>query len=343
MNKKTAVLLVNLGSPDSPKPRDVYRYLTQFLNDRRVIDINWLGRFILVNGIIVPFRHRKSAAVYKKLWTPEGAPLITHGKKVRELLEAKLNENAQGTYKCFLAMRYRQPSIENALVDIQDYGPDELIVLPMFPQYASASTGSVIDKVMRIMRDMYVFPKTTFIHQFYDHPLYIKAFVENGKRHRPEEYDHVIFSYHGLPERQVDKVYKDRKCRNHSCEHEINEENKLCYKAACYATSRLIAAGLGLKQEDYTVAFQSRLGKGWIEPFSDVVIEQLAKSGKSKILVYSPAFVADCLETTIEIGEEYQELFEKHGGHHVQLVESLNSQPMWIDALADIVHTKYGH
>lgn len=342
MNNKTAVLLINLGSPDSPKPRDVYHYLTQFLNDRRVIDINWLGRFFLVNGIIVPFRHRKSAAIYKKLWTPEGSPLIVHGKRVRSLLEEKLNVNSDREYRCFLGMRYRQPSIENALLEIEQYAPNELIVLPLFPHYASASTGSVIDKVMRIMRDMYVFPKTTFIHQFYDHPLFIKAFIENGKQYRPEEYDHVLFSYHGLPERQLDRIYSDRKCRNHSCEHEINDDNKHCYKATCYATTRLIAEGLGLKESDYTVAFQSRLGKGWIEPFSDVVIENLAKEGKKKILVYSPAFVADCLETTIEIGEEYQELFEKHGGHKVQLVESLNSNAMWIDALADIVQTKYG-
>jgi ferrochelatase len=143
-----------------------------------------------------------------------------------------------------------------------------------------------------------------------------------------------------LPERQVDKIYDDRKCSNHSCEHEINDENKLCYKATCYATTRLIAEAIGLKQEDYTVAFQSRLGKGWIEPFSDKVIEELAKKGAKKILVFSPAFVADCLETTIEIGEEYQELFEHHGGEKVQLVPSLNDNKTWIDALEDMVNTR---
>ncbi len=343
VKKKTAVLLVNLGSPDSPKPRDVYTYLTQFLNDRRVIDINWLGRFILVNGIIVPLRHRKSAAVYKKLWTPEGSPLIAHGRKLTHKLEDALNQQSDIEYKCFLGMRYRQPSIENALRDIDHYAPHELIVVPLFPQYASASTGSVIDKVMRIMRDFYVFPKTTIINQFYDHPLYIQGFVENGKKHDPSKYDHVIFSFHGLPERQVDKIYDDRKCRNHSCEHEINDENKLCYKATCYATTRLIAQGLGLKEEDYTVAFQSRLGRGWIEPFSDKVIQNLAEQGKKKVLVFSPAFVADCLETTIEIGEEYQELFEEHGGEKIQLVESLNTNETWVHALKDIVLSKYGH
>jgi ferrochelatase len=343
VKKRIAVLLVNLGSPDSPKPRDVYTYLTQFLNDRRVIDINWLGRLLLVNGIIVPFRHRKSAAVYQKLWTPEGSPLIAHGKRVRQLLETSLAEDQSTEYKCYLAMRYRQPSIENALKEIQSYNPDQLLVLPLFPQYASASTGSVIDKVMRIMRDMYVFPKTTFIHQFYDHPLYIKAFVENGAKHQPKQYDHVIFSFHGLPERQVDKVYDDRKCKNHSCEHEINDENKLCYKATCYATSRMIAEGLGLDSSAYTVAFQSRLGKGWIGPFSDQVIQNLAKAGKKKLLVYSPAFIADCLETTIEIGEEYQELFEESGGEKIQLVESLNDSPTWIRCLTDLVKKNTGH
>lgn len=190
------------------------------------------------------------------------------------------------------------------------------------------------------MRDMWVFPEIQFINQFWDHPLYLNAFANRAKQFNLEEYDHIIFSYHGLPERQVDKVYEDRVCRNHSCEHEINDENKLCYKATCYATSREIALRCGIDSSRYTVAFQSRLGKGWIEPFSDKVIEELAKKGAKKLLVFSPAFVADCLETTIEIGEEYQELFEEHGGEKVQLVPSLNDGDDWIDALEDIVRKR---
>jgi ferrochelatase len=333
MKKKTAILLVNLGSPDSPSPSDVYRYLTEFLNDPRVIDIPWLGRKLLVNGIIVPFRHRKSAAVYKKLWTENGSPLIHSGKEVAKLLQARLADNE----KVFLAMRYQNPSMDNVLKEIQDWNPDKIILIPLFPQYASASGGSVIDKALKIISQWWVIPEIHVVSQFFDQPDYIRGFVENGKQFNLSEYDHVLFSYHGLPERQVDKVYEDRACRNHSCEHEINEENKFCYKATCYATTRLIAEGLGLNESGYTVCFQSRLGKGWIEPFSDVVIEELAKKGAKKLLVFSPAFVADCLETTIEIGDEYQELFEEHGGEKVQLVPSLNEGKEFVDCLESLV------
>ncbi len=336
MIKKKAVMLVNLGSPDSPEPSDVRRYLTEFLNDPRVIDIAWAGRKLLVNGIIVPFRHRKSAKIYKKLWTENGSPLIHYGRQVQRLLQEKFNTEKNAHTKVFLAMRYQNPSLESALTEIVKWNPDELVIIPLFPQYASASTGSVIDKCMRIMRDLWTFPNIKMVSQFYDHPLFIQAFVERGKQYNLSEYDHVLFSYHGLPERHVDKVYEDRECKKHSCEDEINDENKLCYKATCYASTRMIAEGLGLKKENYTVCFQSRLGKGWIEPFSDHVITDLAKKGMKNLLVFSPAFVADCLETTIEIGDEYQELFEEHGGKKIQLVESLNESPTWIDALYDL-------
>lgn len=334
MKRRTAVLLVNLGSPDSPAPKDVKTYLTQFLNDPRVIDLPWLGRKLLVNGIIVPFRHRKSAKVYKELWTENGSPLIHYGKQVKQLLQDRFNENET---KVFLAMRYQNPSLITTLLEIEKWSADHVIVIPLFPQYASATTGSVMDEVMRLMKDMYVIPEVTIVNQFYDHPLYIKGFVENGGQFNWKDYDHVLFSYHGLPERQVDKIYDDRKCSNHSCEHEINEENRYCYKATCYATTRAIAAGLGIPEDKYTVCFQSRLGKGWIEPFSDAVIRDLANNGAKKLLVFSPAFVADCLETTIEIGEEYQELFEELGGEKVQLVPSLNESETWINCLEDLV------
>lgn len=340
VKKKTAVLLVNLGSPDSPKPKDVYRYLTEFLNDPRVIDISWIGRKLLVNGIIVPFRHRNSAKLYQDLWTENGSPLIHYGKLVQQLLQERFDNTIEADVKVFLGMRYQNPSLESALTAVRKWNPDKILIIPLFPHYASASTGSVIDKCMRIMRDMWAFPDVEFISQFWDHPLFLKAFIENGKQFNLAEYDHVLFSYHGLPERQLDKLYDDNKCSNHSCETEMNEENRFCYKATCYATTRAIAAGLGLDESKYSVAFQSRLGKGWITPFSDVVIEELAKKGKKKILVYSPAFIADCLETTIEIGEEYQGLFEKYGGEKVQLVPSLNDNPTWVSALEDMVRKR---
>ncbi len=336
---KTAVLLVNLGSPDSPAPSDVASYLTEFLNDSRVIDINWLGRKVLVNGIIVPFRHRKSAKVYQELWTPEGSPLINYGKQTQLKLQERFSKDTSVT-KVFLAMRYKNPSLESALASIVKWSPDKLIILPLFPQYASASTGSVIDKCMRIMRDLWAFPEIQIINQFWDHPGYLQSFANRASTFDISSYDHVIFSFHGLPERQVDKVYEDRACRNHACEHEINDENKFCYKATCYATAREIAKRCGIETSQYTVAFQSRLGKGWIEPFSDEVIKELGKKGAKKLLVFSPAFVADCLETTIEIGVEYQELFEEYGGEKVQLVPSLNDGDDWIDTLEGIIRKR---
>ncbi len=338
--KKIAVLLVNLGSPDSPTPGDVYTYLTEFLNDPRVIDISWIGRKALVNGIIVPFRHRKSARIYNQLWTENGSPLIYWGNQVKDQLQERFASNSTQETKIFLGMRYQNPSLESAVSSVKKWNPDKLIIIPLFPQYASASTGSVIDKCMRIMRDLWVFPEINFVTQFWNHPGFLEACAERGRAFNLSEYDHILFSYHGLPERQVDKVYEDVKCSNHSCEDEINDENKFCYKATCYATTREIAHRLGLKKEDYTVCFQSRLGKGWIEPFSDEIIRELGKKGMKKLLVFSPAFVADCLETTIEIGVEYQELFHEHGGEKVQLVPSLNAEPKWIDALEEMVRVR---
>lgn len=337
MKKTTAVLLVNLGSPDSPRPGDVYRYLTEFLNDPRVIDLPWLGRKLLVNGIIVPFRHRKSAKIYEELWTEKGSPLIQWGYTLREKLQ---NEFDETQVKFFLAMRYQNPSIQSALKEINQMNPDKIIVLPLFPQYASASTGSVIEKVFKIISKWQAIPEVQVVSQFHDHPGYLKSLIETGKEHKHEDYDHVLFSFHGLPERQVDKLYEDKKCGNHDCEKEMNEENKFCYKATCYATARALALGLGIAEDRYTVCFQSRLGSGWIEPFSDKVIEDLASKGAKRLLVFSPAFIADCLETTIEIGTEYQELFENFGGHKVQLVSSLNDRPNWIAALKEMVSSR---
>ena len=333
MKMNTAVLLLNLGTPDSPSVSDVRSYLSQFLNDPRVIDIPWMLRKILVNGIIVPFRAPKSAKVYKKLWTENGSPLLYHSNNVRELLQQEL----QNTHDVYLAMRYKNPSITSVLEEIRKKNYTKIIVLPMFPQYASASTGSALEEAMRIISKWWVIPEVRIISQYYNHPLYIKAFVDRGQQFDINQYDHVLFSYHGLPERQVDKVYDDDLCANHNCETEVDEDNKFCYKATCYETTRLLVNQLNIPQDKYTVCFQSRLDKKWLEPFSDKIVEECAKRGMKKILVFSPAFTADCLETTIEIGEEYQELFKEHGGGKVQLVESLNSHPLWIQCLKDLV------
>jgi protoporphyrin/coproporphyrin ferrochelatase len=337
MKNKIGVLLINLGTPDSPSVGDVRSYLAQFLNDPRVIDIPWLLRKMLVNLIIVPFRAPKSAKIYQKLWTENGSPLLYYSKRVKELLQIELGD----THDVYLAMRYKNPSIPSVLEEMRKKNYSKIIVLPMFPQYASASTGSAHEEVMRVISKWWVIPDVKFIAQYYDHPLFIEGFAERGRKYKIDDYDHVIFSYHGLPERQVDKVYTDGKlCADHNCEDEITEENQFCYKATCYATTRLLAAKLNIPKEKYTVSFQSRLDEKWIKPFSDVVVKECAQKGMKKLLIFSPAFTADCLETIIEIGDEYQEIFHEHGGEKVQLVESLNDHPTWISCLRELVLAK---
>ena len=341
MQHKTAVLLINLGTPDSSSTGDVRKYLFEFLNDPRVIDMPVIARAILVNLIIVPFRAPKSAKVYQDLWANNGlpngikeSPILYYGKSVREKLQNALGNE----FDVYLAMRYKNPSIENVLAEIYKKNYEKLLVIPLFPQYASATTGSVIEKVMKIVSKWWVIPEVKFVNQFYDDKGYIDAFVEQSKKYEPNDYDHILFSYHGLPLRQVDKVHKDGAgCEKHNCETEINDANQFCYKATCYATTRLIAQRLNLSKEKYTVCFQSRLDKDWLEPFADKMIVDQAKKGAKKLLIFSPAFVADCLETLIEIGVEYQKLFEEHGGEKVQLVESLNDHPLWIETLKGMV------
>jgi ferrochelatase len=337
--KKTGVLLIQLGTPDSPSTSDVRTYLSEFLNDPRVIDLPWLARKLLVNGIIVPFRAPKSAKIYKKLWEHGNgvSPLLTYTQSAQKLLSERL-QNDNITVE--MAMRYQNPSMDVVLDRMHKANYEQIIIIPLFPQYASASSGSAIEKAMNLIRKWWVIPEIKIVSQFYDHPAYIDSIVERAKAFNFDDYDHILFSYHGLPERQVDKVYDNGLCEDQPCETTINEENKFCYKATSYATTRLIAAKLGLKESDYTVCFQSRLDKKWLTPFSDVIVEEQGKKGAKKLLAFSPAFVADCLETIIEIGDEYQEIFEEHGGEKVQLVPSSNDHPRFIDCLEDLVRTR---
>jgi len=339
--KKTAVVLVQLGTPDSPKVSDVRRYLSEFLNDPRVIDVPWLLRKILVNLIIVPFRAPKSAKIYKELWDLSGgiSPLMTHTKN----LKSKLEEKFQGeNVHFYMAMRYQNPSIQRVLTEIQKNNFDQIIFLPLFPQYASASTGSAMEACMNVVRKWWVIPEIKIINQFYENEGYLNTQATLAKELGIENFDHILFSYHGLPERQVDKVYLEPNdlCEDQPCETQINEKNKFCYKATCYATTRLIAEKLGLNESQYTVCFQSRLDKKWLRPFSDEIVEERAKKGDKKLLVFSPAFVADCLETLIEIGDEYQEIFEEHGGEKVQLVPSCNTHPLFVAGMAQEIRSR---
>jgi ferrochelatase len=336
---KPALLIVNLGTPDSPSYFHVFKYLREFLMDGRVIDIPAFFRFILVTLIICPLRSFSSGKIYKQLWDLSGgeSPLL---KNTRELTN-KLNE-AQEKFNVFYAMRYQTPSIKNTLADIQKTNPTDLIVFPLFPHYASATSGSVYAEVTKQLSKEWVIPNFNFISQYYDHPAFIDAWIKTAQNYDIEQYDKILFSYHGLPKSQVNKVYKDMQCDGKNCEHEINDDNHYCYKATVYETSKLIADRLNIPKDKYEVSFQSRLTNNWLEPFSDEVLKSYPAKGIKKVLVFSPAFTADCLETIIEIGHEYKELFEESGGQKLDYVESLNFSDAWVQAIIQIVNSKSG-
>lgn len=332
---KTGILLINLGTPDSPAPKDVFRYLNEFLTDGRVIDIPWLSRQLLVRGVIVPFRFRQSARSYQEIWTKEGSPLKVYGFGLRDELQKLLGDE----YDVDLAMRYQNPSIESVIDRMLERGVQKLLVVPLFPHYASATTGSVNQKVMEVLSKKEVVPETIFVKQFPTHPAFIRSFVEIGKTYQPDSYDHVLFSFHGLPKRQLTKCDTQNHCfKTTDCCKTWSAKNAHCYSAQCYATARLIAEGLGLSQESYSVSFQSRLGNDpWLEPFTSQTIEHFAKEGKKRVLVFCPAFVCDCLETIFEIEIENRLEFQKLGGETLTLVQGLNVHPVWVEALKEII------
>ena len=334
MSKK-GVLLVNLGTPDSTSVPDVRKYLREFLWDKRVIDIPAIPRWLLVNLIIAPFRAPKSAKEYQKLFTERGSPL----KFYTEDLTTLLHESLGPDYKVVYAMRYQQPSIESGLLTLKKEKVERIHVIPLFPQYASATTGSVMDKVMEITRKWQVIPEIKFTAQFLEKELFINTVAKKGQAWMDREtYDHFVFSYHGLPERQIHKSSVGGYCQLGKCCQTYNDNNRFCYRAQCFQTTRLIAKKLGISEEKYSVCFQSRLGKDpWIKPYTEDVINELAQRGVKKVLVFSPAFVSDCLETTIEVGETYQEQFLEAGGEKWDLVESLNDDSMWVSCLKELV------
>lgn len=331
---KTGVLLVNLGTPDSPSNSDVRKYLREFLMDPRVIDIPYINRYLLVNLIIAPLRGPRSAKLYKTIWNDQGSPLLHYTKKQTDLLQTVLGNK----YQVEFAMRYQKPSIESALNKFNKAIYKEIIILPLFPQYASASTGSVHEKIMQIISNWQVIPEIKFINSFCDHPGFIKNFSAIGRSLSPENYDHILFSFHGLPERQIKKADSFGECLTNNCCENFTEKNAFCYKAQCYQTARKIAESLSLPKDKYTICFQSRLGKDpWIKPYSDLIIKERADKGDKKLLVFAPAFTSDCLETIHEIGVEYHELFQAHGGREVKLVPSLNDDPEWIQTMKDMI------
>ena len=331
---KRAIILANVGTPDAPKPFAVYRYLTQFLNDSRVIDLPLALRLFLVNAIIIPFRFLHSTKLYKKLWTDKGSPLLYLTQNLASRLEKKLGPDNQ----VYAAMRYGKPGLESVLHQIKQSGTDEIIIVPMFPQYASSTSGTASAALLEKISTWNVIPKIRFIGQFYAHPAYLNAFVKQATQYNLNDFDHVLFSYHGLPDRHIQQTHPEVSMQSCSCEKAMPDHGKYCYKATCYATTRLLAAKLGIPETKFSTAFQSRLDKNWLTPFSDQTIIQLAKAGKKRLLVFAPSFVTDCLETIIEIGYEYAELFRENGGKKLVMAEGLNDSDAWVEALEAIIH-----
>lgn len=333
---KKGILLINLGTPDSPEVKDVAAYLRQFLMDGRVIDVNPVWRYILVNWIIVPSRSKNSAQLYKKIWTERGSPLLYHGLDLKKKVSEKLGD----TCEVALGMRYQSPSILSAVQELQSKHVDSIHVLPLYPHYASSSTQSCVDETEKAIREAGYKGPVTYTTHFFHRPEFIECFRNNALKFDLESYDHFLFSYHGLPERHIYKSAKELKlpnCRIDSCCDILTRENERCYRASSYATSRMLVKALNIPEGKYTTAFQSRLNDKWLKPYSDKVIRELGDKGNKRILAFSPSFVADCLETTYEVGTEYLEIFREHGGETVDLVPSLNSNGDWVNLVCKLV------
>ena len=331
-NKK-AVLMMSLGTPDSPGWLDVASYLSQFLADKRIINIPWLLRYVLVNLIIVPTRTFSSSKSYKELWTERGSPLKYH----MEDLTNKVSAELSGTHDIYYAMRYKNPSIISVLKEIQSKSYDEVFLFPVFPQYSSAANGSFLECAMEEISKWNVIPAIKTVDQFYDNEDFLNAFAENINKFDLERYEKVIFSYHGLPKSQLDNVYPEGKCDDRNCEQGVVGDNHHCYKATCFETTKLLVEKLNIDKSKTITSFQSRLDSKWVTPFSDKVIEEYAAEGVKNILVVSPSFTGDCLETIIEIGDEYEELFIEKGGQKLDYVPSLNSNDNWVKCIVNII------
>lgn len=329
----TGILLINLGTPDAPTRPAVYRYLKEFLLDPRVIDIPAVPRNLLVRGIIAPFRSGSSAELYRALWTENGSPLKYYGERLSGQVQAILGDN----YKVVLATRYQSPSIASAVEELMLAKVDKIKVFSLYPQYAGATTGSTYEEVMRVMSGLPNIPALEFSPAYPVWEPMIALFAANARKYDLSQYEHFLFSYHGLPQRQLRKADRFNHClQSPSCCETLTPINQFCYSAQCHATTRALAEKLGLDKSQYTLSFQSRLGRDpWTQPYTSEVLDGLVEKGIKKVLVFCPAFTADCLETTIEIGMEYHEAFLKKGGEKLDLVESLNDSPEWAKAIAE--------
>lgn len=327
------ILLLNTGTPTSCAPSDVKSYLTEFLMDGRVVDIPFWIREILVKWLIVPFRYKKSARAYAKIWTNDGSPLMHHSKELAAKLAQELD------VKVALGLSYSKPSIQEALEELK--GCLNIIVVPLFPQYASATSGSVIQEVMRCISTWQVIPELSIQGPFANHELFLNAWYEQAKDIDFGSYDHILFSFHGLPLRQVQKQDRAGCCLKKNCCNTLHENNAYCYPAQCVYTAKELARRLNIP--DYTICYQSRLGMDkWLAPYTIDVIKERRKMGDEKLLVFAPSFVADCLETIYEIRMEYREEFLLLGGQTLDLVPSLNTNPTWVKALGEIIMQQSG-
>ncbi len=334
------LLLLNLGTPETPSTADVRTYLREFLSDPRVIDLPAVARWALLHFVILPFRPAQSAKLYQKIWTERGSPLLFHG----EDLAAKVRERLGPDVPVALAMRYGKPSIASALDEMRRAGVDRIVVFPLFPQYSSAAWGSAVEKVYSELSGLWNVPTVHVVPPFYDEPGYLETFAAVARpiidRMQP---DLVVMSFHGLPERHCTKSDEGvalggapHCLAKPDCCAAIVAANRSCYRAQCFASARGIAAELGLAENEYEVTFQSRMGRTpWVKPYTDIRLPELAREGVKRIAILSPAFVADCLETLEELELRNAATFRAAGGEELTLVPSLNSEDAWVDAVIE--------
>jgi len=335
MPPSIGLLLSNLGSPDAPTAAAVRPYLKQFLTDPRVLDMPWVMRQLIVRGIIAPFRSHKSAHAYSKIWTPEGSPLVVNTRRLTEAVAKRLGPG----WKVAMGMRYGNPSLESALQELMDAGCEMVLILPLYPQYAPVTSGSTVEEVWRVAKRLKHPPsQRRVLPPFSVHPGFIGS---QAKLIAPlitkEPGEHVLFSFHGVPERHIRKADGSGKCLTEGCCATLSDTNRLCYKAQCHATAKALAAKLGLSEESWSISFQSRLGKDvWIGPSTEETVKRLAAEGCQNLVVSTPAFVADCLETLEEVGMGLKATFLAAGGRNFALARCPNADEDWVGAVVEM-------
>lgn len=328
------VLLVNLGSPDSPSVPDVRRYLREFLMDERVLDVAWPIRFCVVNFAILPSRPKQSARAYQTIWTKEGSPLIAISKG----LHAKVSANTQVPVE--LAMRYQSPSIPQAMRALRKRGVDDLLVIPLFPHFAMSSFETAAERVKEVAAAEAPGMRVSVQQPYFERPEYIRALVESARPYLEKPFDHLLFSFHGIPERHIKKADPTGKhcLQTPNCCEQPSAAFNTCYRAQCLRTMRLFIEKAKPPASKCSLAFQSRLGRDpWLRPYTDHELERLAKDGVRRLLVICPAFVSDCLETLEEIGMRGKETFIEAGGRDYGMIPCLNDHPLWIRALGTFI------